>query len=86
MGKENVDYTQKHVFVVSIVCSGLTVCTLKTCQGEIKVGRCCLSAPFGSTHCPTPGPILISYTYLLAPYTRLTLGSIKGTENVILKT
>ena len=55
MGKENVDYTRKHVFAVSIVCSGLTVCILKTCQGEIKVGRCCLSAPFGSTHCPTPG-------------------------------
>ena len=86
MGKENVDYTQKHVFVVSIVCSGLTVCTLKTCQGEIKVGRCCLSAPLEAPIAPLLDPLLISYTYLLAPYTRLTLGSIKGTENVILKT
>lgn len=45
----------KVMFEVSIFWSGLTAYTLKTRQDEIKVGWCCLSPPFGSTHCPTPG-------------------------------
>ena len=54
-GKGKCRRHMKVMFEVSIFWSGLTAYTLKTRQGEIKVGWCCLSPPFGSTHCPTPG-------------------------------
>lgn len=86
MGKENIDYTWKYMFEVSI--SDLALQSVLWRHVRVKSSwddaarQLHLEAPIA----PLLDPLLILYTYLLAPYTSLTLGSIKGIENVILKT